>query len=51
MKIDKSRFRANNLREKHSVCLNPNKTQIYFRPRIFNSRDKLFNRTAQNNLS
>ena len=41
---------ANNLREKeNSVCLNSNNTQIYFKPYIFSSRDKMFNKRVVNN--
>ena len=43
-------FSKEPLREvKNSVCLNPNKTQIYFQPYIFNSRDKMFNKKVLNN--
>ena len=40
---------ANTLREKkkNSICLNSNKIQIYFKPYIFNSRDKMFNKQFQ----
>ena len=43
---------ANNLREKkkNSVCLNSDKRQIYFKPYIFKSRDKLFNKKVLINL-
>ena len=42
---------ANNLRDKQkkSVCLNSNYVKIYFKPYIFNSRDKLFNKKVLNN--